>query len=128
MIRYLILLLLVVAWESLASHSVGYVIKYHNNSGCTGTPNSTTALVGASELCFAIAYPSTINGTSPTITVTSMFNNCSLSGLFNYYNDSNCQTLVYQANSVCVVSQNDDYLTVCGPPSTTPTASPIRPK
>ena len=132
MIRYFILLLLVVAWESLASTSVGYSTQYPLNSACAGTPSQVTVLFGRSGACFP-TYPSTLYGTSPTITFLGMLNNCSSSGLFNYYNDSTCQFLVYQSNSVCVGGQSDDYLTVCGPsttptPTTSPTASPIRPK
>ena len=131
MIRYLIyFFLLVVAWESLASASVGYSIRYPLNSNCTG------AVVGQQTYSGCVSMiPATIYGTSPAITVSSYFINCSLSGLINYYNDSDrsCgnQSLIYQFNSACIVNDvynNDDYLIVCGPASTTPTASPILPK
>ena len=128
MIYYLILLLLV-AWESLASSSVGYSTKYHLNGACVGSPIQPAITFGRAGVCFP-TYASTIYGTSPTITFYAMLNNCSHSGFFNYYNDSACETLVYQSNSVCVGSELDDYLTVCGPaPGTTrPTASPVLPK
>ena len=133
MIRYL--LLLVVAWESLASHSVGYITLYPNNSRCTGAAMNQMSIF--SEACY-LKNEMTIYGTSPTITFYSFLSNCSLSGLINYYSDNSCQTLVYQSNSVCGADANDDYLIVCGPaptttpttttPTASPTASPIRPK